>query len=66
MGKLGLWWAGLALVVGAFWAGRESTHGLRGFADRWWCPVPLVLMALGAAALASRPLRRGGAGSLGR
>ena len=39
------------LLAGVFWAGRESTHGLTAFTEHWWCPIPLVLMALGGAAL---------------
>lgn len=42
---------GLFLVLGIFWTGRESTHGLSAFWEHWWCPIPLVLMLLGIAAL---------------
>jgi len=43
------------VLLGAFWAGRESTHGLAAFWEHWWCPVPLVLILLGlAAALVTR------------
>jgi len=34
-------------VVGLFWAGRESTHGLSAFIEHWWCPVPLVAIGAG-------------------
>jgi hypothetical protein len=37
----------LFLVVGIFWAGRESTHGLAAFWEHWWCPIPLALILLG-------------------
>ena len=40
---------GFFLVLGTFWAGRESTHGLGAFWEHWWCPIPLVLMLLGLA-----------------
>jgi hypothetical protein len=43
----------IALIVvaaGLFWAGRESTHGLHGFSDHWWCPVPLAMVILGSIA----------------
>jgi hypothetical protein len=53
--------AGLILVLlGVFWAGRESTHGLGAFSEHWWCPIPLVLIVLGAgsAFLAVRPPTR--------
>jgi hypothetical protein len=45
------------LVLGVFWAGRESGHGLTAFWEHWWCPIPLVLILLGLAAVvaARRP-----------
>lgn len=43
------------LLLGVFWAGRESTHGLGAFWEHWWCPIPLALILLGlAAALVAR------------
>ena len=39
------------LLVGVFWAGRESSHGLAAFGDHWWCPIPLALIVLGLIAL---------------
>jgi hypothetical protein len=42
---------GLFLVLGVFWTGRESAHGLGAFWEHWWCPIPLVLILLGIAAL---------------
>jgi hypothetical protein len=43
------------LVLGVFWTGRESGHGLTAFWEHWWCPIPLVLILLGlAAVLATR------------
>jgi hypothetical protein len=38
---------GLFLVLGIFWTGRESTHGLTAFWEHWWCPIPLALIVLG-------------------
>jgi hypothetical protein len=38
---------GLLLVLGIFWTGRESTHGLTAFWEHWWCPIPLALTLLG-------------------
>jgi len=35
------------LLLGVFWTGRESGHGLAAFSEHWWCPIPLVLIALG-------------------
>jgi hypothetical protein len=55
---VGLVLGGLFLVLGMFWAGRESDHGLAAFWEHWWCPVPLVIIVLGiAAVLAARPFR---------
>jgi len=40
------------LLLGVFWAGRESTHGLGAFWEHWWCPIPLVLIVVGLVGLA--------------
>ena len=47
----------ILLLAGVFWAGRVSSHGLSAFGDHWWCPIPLVLIVLGLAAvfMARRP-----------
>jgi len=46
----------VSVVLGLFWAGRESTHGLTAFWEHWWCPVPVALTVAGAAAmLIARP-----------
>jgi hypothetical protein len=47
----------ILLLAGVFWAGRESSHGLAAFGEHWWCPIPLVLIVLGLAAVvvARRP-----------
>jgi hypothetical protein len=39
----------LLMLLGVFWAGRESTHGLNAFAEHWWCPTPLAMIAVGLA-----------------
>jgi hypothetical protein len=39
------------LLLGLFWAGRESTHGVAAFWEHWWCPIPLALMLLGLVAV---------------
>jgi hypothetical protein len=51
--------AATIVVLGVFWTGRESDHGLAAFSEHWWCPLPLVLVFVGlAAALAfHRPSR---------
>ena len=41
----------LLLLLGVFWAGRESTHGMTAFWEHWWCPIPLALIVLGLAAV---------------
>jgi hypothetical protein len=40
---------GLFVLLGIFWAGRESGHGLAAFWEHWWCPTPLVAIVLGTA-----------------
>ena len=37
------------VLLGVFWAGRESGHGLAAFWEHWWCPIPLALIVLGVA-----------------
>jgi hypothetical protein len=47
----------VVLLLGVFWTGRESGHGVTALWEHWWCPIPLALIALGlAAALMSRRL----------
>jgi hypothetical protein len=43
--------AAIFLLLGVFWAGRESSHGLGAFWEHWWCPVPLALILLGLVAV---------------
>jgi hypothetical protein len=50
MRRIGQAVGGLFLLLGIFWAGRVSAHGLAAFGDHWWCPIPLVLIVLGLAA----------------
>jgi len=40
------------LLLGVFWAGRESAHGLGAYWEHWWCPIPLALIVVGLVALA--------------
>jgi hypothetical protein len=47
--RIGLVVGGLALLLGIFWAGRESAHGLAAFWEHWWCPIPLALTLTGLA-----------------
>jgi hypothetical protein len=49
---------GVVLVLlGVFWVGRESAHGLAALWEHWWCPIPiaLVVVAAGAWIVAGRP-----------
>jgi hypothetical protein len=43
--------AAVFVVLGVFWAGRESDHGLAAFWEHWWCPIPLAAIVLGVTAL---------------
>jgi hypothetical protein len=51
MRRIGQVVGALVLLLGIFWAGRESTHGLGAFWEHWWCPIPLVAILLGLAAV---------------
>jgi hypothetical protein len=39
------------VLLGVFGAGFEGSHGLAAFWEHWWCPTPLVVIALGAASM---------------
>jgi hypothetical protein len=39
------------VLLGLFWAGRESDHGLAAFWEHWWCPIPLAAILVGAVAV---------------
>jgi hypothetical protein len=41
----------VVLLLGIFWTGRESTHGIAAFWEHWWCPIPLVLALAGLVAV---------------
>jgi len=62
MRRAGLIVGAVFLLLGVFWAGRESAHGLGAFWEHWWCPIPLALILMGlvglAVALARRPSPR--------
>ena len=45
------------LLLGVFWAGRESTHGFQAFWEHWWCPIPIALVVLGLAGMLVPPQR---------
>jgi hypothetical protein len=43
--------AAVVLLLGVFWTGRETGHGLNALWEHWWCPIPLALILVGLAAL---------------
>ena len=47
--RIGLVAGTVVVLLGVFWTGRESSHGLSAFWEHWWCPVPLALTVLGVA-----------------
>jgi hypothetical protein len=49
MRRIGLSIGVLLFVLGVFWSGRESSHGISSFGEHWWCPIPLVAIVLGLA-----------------
>jgi hypothetical protein len=44
------------VLLGLFWAGRESTHGLGAFWEHWWCPLPLVAILVGLLVMGAQRL----------
>jgi len=58
MRRIGQFVGATLLLLGVFWAGRESSHGLTAFWEHWWCPIPVALIVLGLAAVlvARRPV----------
>ena len=46
----------VVILVGVFWTGRESGHGLDALWEHWWCPMPLVAIVLGALVAVSAAL----------
>jgi len=51
MRRIGQVVGAILLLLGVFWAGRESSHGLTAFWEHWWCPIPVALIVLGLAAV---------------
>ncbi len=47
MRRIGAVTGAVLVVLGVFWSGRESSHGLGAFWEHWWCPVPLAFILLG-------------------
>jgi apolipoprotein N-acyltransferase len=56
--RIGFSIGAILVLVGMFWAGRESSHGFGALWEHWWCPIPVVAIVVGAATawlLARRP-----------
>jgi hypothetical protein len=34
------------LILGVFWLGRESVHGVRALYEHWWWPLPSVFIVV--------------------
>ena len=51
MRRAGLVIGGLLVLIGLFWAGRESDHGFGAFWEHWWCPIPLAAIIVGLVSL---------------
>jgi drug/metabolite transporter (DMT)-like permease len=49
--RVGQLLAAVFVLLGVFWVGRESEHGLAAFWEHWWCPIPLVAIVLGIASV---------------
>ncbi|MBV8712567.1 MAG: hypothetical protein JOY56_12355 [Solirubrobacterales bacterium] len=49
MRRLGYSVGALLVLTGMFWSGRESSHGFSALWEHWWCPIPIVAIALGIA-----------------
>jgi hypothetical protein len=49
MRRIGYSVGALLVLAGMFWSGRESSHGLSALWEHWWCPIPIVAIAVGIA-----------------
>jgi hypothetical protein len=49
MRRIGYSLGALLVLAGMFWSGRESSHGFNALWEHWWCPIPLVAIAVGIA-----------------
>ena len=47
MRRIGYAVGALVVLVGIFWAGRESAHGFGALWEHWWCPLPVVAIVVG-------------------
>jgi hypothetical protein len=49
MRRIGYPLGALLVLAGMFWSGRESSHGFSALWEHWWCPMPIVAIAVGIA-----------------
>jgi hypothetical protein len=49
MRRIGYGVGTLLVILGIFWSGRETTHGLGALWEHWWCPLPVVAIVVGLA-----------------
>ena len=47
--RIGFLIGAILVLVGMFWAGRESSHGVGALWEHWWCPIPIVAIVVGVA-----------------
>jgi len=49
MQRIGYALGALLVLAGMFWSGRESSNGFNALLEHWWCPIPIVAIAVGVA-----------------
>jgi len=47
--RIGVLIGAILVLVGVFWAGRESSHGFGALWEHWWCPTPIAAIVVGLA-----------------
>jgi len=50
------------VILGVFWTGRESTHGIGAFSEHRWCVIVLAMIWIGMAGLVVSSLLSAAAG----
>lgn len=58
MTRVGRVFGAVLIILGLFWAGRETGHGLTALWEHWWCPLPVVAILIGAMSLLAERLAR--------
>jgi hypothetical protein len=49
MRRIGYSLGAFLALMGVFWSGRESSHGVSALWEHWWCPIPIVAIVIGLA-----------------